>query len=183
MYPLNPPQVPPQRPVGNSLYSTDVEKTFIDKTMAKEDIAELKELMLKETWTLSEMFQVLYLVAGTERKLEYYNGLDRYILSMYFVTIRSLVRYVEGNYKYKEKLIKRKDEFFPETFIALDNGIREAIGDIKFLIDDFLINARSTQSIGGHAFNSIYTTGFEMRYQGLPNQPQIEPQKQKRGLF
>ena len=74
------------------------EKSFIDKTLARSDIDEIKEIMQKSDLERPDLLKLLYLLAGSEIKLVNFGEFDRYLLGKYYAWIRDFVATAENLY-------------------------------------------------------------------------------------
>jgi len=92
-----------------SLFSTSTEKSFIDKLLSKEDIQNIKELMVKERLTRGELLELLYMCLSAESKLWNLGEYDRYLILKFFVWIREFIKVAELLYDYKDYLQKQEN--------------------------------------------------------------------------
>lgn len=170
-----------------ALSSSNHEKTFIDKLLAKDDIKKIGELMKKKQLTREELLEALYLLASSESKLQNFNEWERYVLLKFYVWIREFIKIAEILYNYKEQQeeqlkelnIKEEKEGKPLTVPSdtyerlLENSIRRIEHNAKFLIDLYLNISRTSLSVGGTGFMELLKNKFEMAYtQGIPNNGQ-----------
>lgn len=170
-------QMPYESTIGQSLYSQNAEKTFIDKTLARQEVEEIKDLMKKQDLTREDLLQLLYLVAGNESKLVNLNEWDRYVLLLFYAWIREFVSIAEGFYDYENYLAERGADFSKDTlknFVAAKNTM---IHNVKFLVDVYLNIMRTTLSLEGAAFHGILTNRFEYAYTGMQGTEQPEKKK------
>lgn len=154
--------------LNGSMFSSNKDKTFIDKLLAREDTERLRELMRKNNWERSELLEVLYILGGTESKLLNYGAWDRYICLKFFVWLREFVKIGELLYDYREDLdIKQKKgtiTISPRTTQLLFNNQRLIEHNIKFLIDLYLNIGRTTLSLGATGILELLKNKFEMSY-------------------
>lgn len=143
--------------------------SFIDKILGKEDIEEIKLIMMKNRLSRSDMLRLLYLMTSTESKLHNFGERERYVLLKFFVWVREFVRQCEGIFDYEDMIAEQKKggKPFKLTEVAeklLDNNRRHLEHDVKFLVDLFLMIARTSMSLGAAGFKEILINKFEMLY-------------------
>lgn len=184
-----------------SLFSKDVEKTYIDKLLARKDVERIAELIKKEKLNRSELLELLYMCLGTECKLLNLGEWDRYIILKFFVWIREFIKIAELMYDNKEYLenkenvclnckkgIKKEIEknqglcscekpnpsmiISKRTKEILQNNEKLIEHNAKFLIDLYLNICRTTLSLGGTGFLELLKNKFEMAYPQGNNTPQ-----------
>ncbi len=197
MQPMQPQQQlqPYEAGLGRYLYSGNSEKSFIDKTLARSDIDEIKEIMKKPDLERTDLLQLLYLLAGSEIKLVNFGEFDRYLLGKYYAWIRDFVAAAENLYdvetdfvKFKTDCLKKategkkagKEKVLNHTQEMLKGSKKKLLHDIKFLVDIFFYLSRSTLSLEGAAFDTITKQRYEYYY---PNQSQQLSQEPKRSAF
>lgn len=98
---MPPEMMPYEQQVSSGLYHGMSEKTFIDKTLAKSDVDEIKEIMQKEKLTRPDLLRLLYLFSANEIKLLNLDEWDRYILGLFYTWIRDFVSVCETMYDYE----------------------------------------------------------------------------------
>jgi len=188
--------------IKNSLFSRDVEKTYIDKLLSRKDVEEVKDLIQKDKLTRSELLKLLYMCLGTESKLVNLSSWDRYVILKFFVWIREFIKIAELMYDYKEYLLKKTKicsncnnidckcgNFKPYLVLSdrtkqiLEHNERMIEHNAKFLIDLYFNLIRTTLSLGGTGFMELLKNKFEMSYpqQNLPAQGVDQPTKWKLG--
>lgn len=166
--------------LGNYLYGGQQDKSFIDKTLAKSDVEEIKDLMQKEDLTRSDLLKILYKLAGTEIKLVNLGEWDRYLLGKFYAWIRDFVASAEILYDYQDHIDKGEVKINKDTQRMLKGIKYKMLHNIKFLCDVFLYLSRSTLSLEGAAFDTITKTRFEYYY---PGQQQLVQPETKKGFF
>lgn len=178
----------PMRPyeswLGSSIYGGGQrEKTFVDKTMARQDVDEIKDLMMKEDLSRQDLRKLQYLIGGIERKLENFTPYDRYLLGKFFTWIRDFESIIEGLLDFKEKL---DEGTIPKTEYSekmVENVRHKMLHNFLFLIDVFLYLSRSTLSINAEAFRTITSQRFEYAYSTPPMALAPEDRRQSLGLI
>lgn len=155
----------------------DKEKTFIDKMLARDDTAKIKELIGKNTLTRSELLSALYYITSTEAKLVNYDGWERYIILKFFIWIQEFTKICEILYDYEDKLDKnttntnlsltpRAKELFNNSHLLMQHNA-------KFLIMLYLNIARTSLSVNAVGLRELLTNRFEVSYP-QPGSQQIE---------
>lgn len=154
--------------LSSYLYGGSQEKTFVDKVLAKDEVAEIKELMQKASLTREELLKLLYLIAGTENKLLNFGEWDRYLLGKFFAWIRDFVSDAEILFDYLDKVNLGKIRITLNAKEALLYSERLLLHDIKFVIDVYCFLGRSTLSLGATAFDTLTSNRFEYDYKNYP---------------
>lgn len=162
-----------------NIFSGQSEKSFIDKILAKDDIANIRELVRKPRLTRSDMLELLYMMTGSEAKLTNLDEWSRYILLKFFVWIREFAKIAEQLYDYDEYLHSKKGFKVSErTKNYIDNNLRMLEHNIKFLVDLYFNISRTSLSIGATGFLELLNNKFEMFYGGnVPGGVQLQPEK------
>jgi hypothetical protein len=142
----------------------DTEKTFIDKILAKEDIEKVRELVKKPRLTRSELLELLYLIASTESKLVNFDEYQRYVALKFFVWIREFIKVCEFLFDYQDDLTSNVTNLTTTTEQLLNNITRRLEHNAKFLIDLYLIIARTTLSLGATGFGETLKNKYEVNY-------------------
>lgn len=173
-------QLPYEQYLSQSLYGGQQEKTFIDKTLARSDVNEIKDIMEKEDLTRKDLLKLLYLLSGTEIKLVNFGDYDRYLQGKFYAWIRDFVASAESLYDYKQEINKGNIKVNNNTKKMLENIRVKMLHNIKFLCDVYLYLSRSTLSLEATAFDTITKNRYEYYY---PGQQPYAPQEQKRGFF
>lgn len=171
-----------EQSVQQSIFSKDLEKTFVDKVLAKQEVDRMRDLVKKPKLKREELLELLYMVSGTEAKLLNFNDWDRYIILKFFVWLREFVKILEMFYDYREYLEnKEKDEIIeisPRFRKILDNCHQLLEHNAKFLIDLYLNMGRTSLSVGAVGFFEILRNKFEIAY---PQQSGVLEQEQSKG--
>lgn len=159
----------------------DEERTFIDKLLGKEDIATLRVLMKKDNLERGEILEMLYMLTSAESKLLMLTEWDRYVLMKYFVWVREFVKVTENYFDYKEDLQKKKYNLTPRTKKVLADSGKMLEHQLKFLVDLFLMIARTSLSKNGAAFGELLKQRFEIQYSDSRSDAQPQNQTTLRG--
>lgn len=159
------------------LKSKTREKTFIDKLMAKEDIAQMQVLCKKEKLTRGEILELLHLCLSSELKLTNFDKNERYILGKYFVWVRDTVKISEIFFDHFEAIEKKQRESkVDKKELVMVNRLKSNCHsliehNVKFMVDMFIYIVRSSMSINGSTFSEILSNKFELDYR-IPIQNQ-----------
>jgi len=150
------------------VFAQNMERTFVDKVLDRQDVESIKALMRKEDLTREELLELLYLLASNEVKLVNLGDWDRYLLGKYFAWIRDFVSIAETLYDYLELIRKNPDDedlqLDDETRKELENAKKQILHAVKFNADVYLFLMRSTLSIEGVAFDTLTKNRFEYAY-------------------
>lgn len=191
--------------LSSYINTLNAEKTFIDKTLAKDDATEIKNIMRKPELSRSDMLNLLYLLSGNEQKLLNYGHFDRYLLAKFLTWIRGFVSCGEVFYDIQEELEAEEKELFNQITLSkskqkktettaladnleeirickeiIDEIIKKNSHDTKFLVDIFLFLGRSTLSLGNTGFDTLTSNRFEYAY---PQMATTQPVQEKKGIF
>jgi len=150
--------------LSSGLYGGTVEKTFVDKVLAKEEVNEIKQLMQKSTLTREDLLKLLYLLAGNEIKLLNFGEFDRYLLGKFFAWVRDFVSCAELLFDYKDRVERKEVKISKLARAALKNSETMLLHDIKFVIDIYCYLGRSTLSLGAVSFDTLTSQRFEYAY-------------------
>ena len=187
-----------------AIFSQSSEKTFIDKLLAKDDIAAIREIIKKDKLKREDFLEILYLLSSSEIKLLNLSAHERYIMMKFFVWIREFVKMAELIYDYQdnmqnENICRNCDGFFkedinnpdkklkkckcdnPKSFILsrrakkyFGNIVRLIEHNIKFLVDLYFNIGRSSLSLGGTGFMEILKNKYEVKYENVQSPYQAE---------
>lgn len=186
-----------------SLTSPQVEKSSIDKFLAKDDIAHTKTLMTKENLTRSELVELLYQCTTSESKLMNLGEWDRYVILKYYVWIQEFIKIAESIFDYKDFLLeqqhtcakcnkridtkkdqekcsckepKPKAKVSSRTWQQLENVIKMHEHNCKFMVSLYLNIGRTSMSLGATAFLEMLKNKWELVYPGMNNMPAPQTQ-------
>lgn len=152
----------------HSLFNQSIEKTSIDKILAREDVQRAKELVKKSRLTREELLEVLYLLVSTEAKLLNLSEWDRYILLKFFVWIREFIKVAELLYDYQDELTKQQTAgelvLSDRTRRFINNNERLIEHNAKFLIDLYFNISRTTISLGATGLLELIKNKYELIY-------------------
>lgn len=136
--------------IAKGLFSVPSEKTFIDKVMAKEEVAQIRDLIKKPRLNREDLLELLYLLSSVESKLLNYGAWDRYVILKYFVWIREYVKINEILYDYADDLYLKEKLCSCGAYHFGDAKVREEHKHLKQCKCDapkfiFVLSARSKQ--------------------------------------
>lgn len=165
--------------IQKSIFSTQTEKTFVDKLLAKDDVNAIRDLIKKKNLTREELLEILYLLSSSESKILNFSEWERYVILKFFVWIREFVKVAELLYDYQDDLKKKiKDGTYnmsERTKKLLHNNERLIEHNAKFLIDLYLNIGRTSLSVGASGFMEILKNKYEINY-GDSRQPVAAPE-------
>lgn len=170
--------------IAQNFVSRDIEKSYVDKLLARNEIEQTKQLVKKARLTRTELLELLYNCTSAESKLCNFSEWERYIILKYFAWLREFAQIAEMIYDNEEILEKKEKESGKQLTDrgkhSLENT-RKLIEHItKFNVDVYLNIQRTSLSISGGAFSDILNNRFEISYPQMNQQP-VVPQKQ--GIF
>jgi len=167
--------------ISKGLFSQNAEKTFVDKTLGKEDAAALREVVKKKELSREDLQVLSHLLTGTEQKLLNMNEHDRYLNGKFYTWIGDYISITGVLYDYLDDIREGNIKVDNETRTNLARTKKSLTHDLKFLVGVYLYLGRSTLSVSGVGFDTLTTQRFEYDYKqvGAPNIPEPE----KRGLF
>ena len=138
----------------NSFYRTNRENARTDKLLAKEDIGKIEMLIRKDRLELSDLRNLVYLLAGAE---------DRILIGKFLTWIRDLIAIYEVRIK-NNVILRAKEGTTRETLLAIKTISQMYDEYIKYLAALFLYGTRSSLSLGATAFSSLNTEKYEYEY-------------------
>ncbi len=180
-----------EKSLSGNLFSTNIEKSFIDKILARGDIESIRSIIKKEDLKRKDFLELLYMLSSSEIKLVNFSPWDRYVILKFFVWIREFVKLAEILYDYQDDLKLKEDnakkvaektkkpitfQLSKRTKKLIKNNERLLEHNIKFLVDLYLNIMRSSLSVGATGFLEILKNKFEVGY----TQPQPQ-QMENRG--
>lgn len=178
--------MPFEQALERNIFSSQQEKTFIDKLLAREDVDALRQLIKKPSLKRSELLEILYLISGVEAKLLNYSEWDRYVILKFFVWIREFVKVGEMFYDYTDDRQTRIEGGLvgdPVTEQLIKNNRRMIEHNIKFLLDLYLNIGRTSLSLGATGFLEILKNKYEISYPDAPATAQAAAATQGSGIF
>lgn len=180
--------------LGGQMFNPVREKTFTDKSLAKDEIAKIEQIIKKFDLSKEDWSQLMYLLAGVESKLLNYDDDQQIILAKWFTYLKDFVDFQIILLSYKEMLEKKEKEskkekdpskhfeLKPHSWRGMEKLIKIHGMETKFLIDAFFFVGRTSLSVGGVGFTSINTDKYEYNY--TQQQPGVQaPQAKKWGVF
>lgn len=186
-----------ERAVQNSVLNASLlEKTTIDKVLARQDADRVREIIRKEELTRSDISELRDLLASPEMKMLSYDEWKWYVQLKFYSWVTEIIKYGEMilDYEYTIKLKskvcyycgkklrehKDKDEaemcicenskpkvkLSQNTITGLRNNRMLIQFSIKLMIETYLNIGRSSLSIGATGFLETLKNKFEMQYSG-----------------
>jgi hypothetical protein len=172
--------------MSGSLFSDSRDKTQVDKSLAKEEVDRIREIIKKPRLSREDLRELLYLLAASESKLVNYSDWERYIVLKYYIWCRDFVKCLEGFYDYTEELENKdrsgKFQLTDRTKKMFANCSHLMENNAKFLIDLYVNIARTSLSLGATAFLEVLRKSYDVRYSEGTQIGQKELE-QKTGLF
>jgi len=150
------------------LFGQRSEKTFIDKLLARDEVAAVREIMKKERLNRADVMDLLNLLSGNEIKLVNYSSWERHVMAKYFVWSREFIKACEFLYDYKSYLEKEahagRITLSKDALKMYDNALLLSEHNIKFLCDLYYNLARSSMSLEAVGIMELLKNKFEISY-------------------
>ena len=157
-----------QQQLSRGLANVDIEKSYIDKLLSKQEIERIRELTKKSPLSRSELLELLYMCASSESKLLNLGEWDRYIILKFFIWIREYIKISEIMFDFQDDLSKKEAEkkivISDRCKKILENNGRLMEHNAKFLIDLYFNIVRTTLSLGATGFLELLKSKFELSY-------------------
>jgi hypothetical protein len=77
-----------EKTLSNMMFQEQVEKSFTDKVLNRDDNKRLQQLMKQKTLSEDDIHEILHLISTVGNKLVNFNDWDRYLLGKAFAWIR-----------------------------------------------------------------------------------------------
>jgi len=169
--------------LSNSIFSSNPEKSFVDKVLSRKDVEEIRDIVKKKRLAREDLMHLMYMLNSVEVKLANYGEWDRYIMAKYFVWIRDFVAICESIMDYKEQLEKKESQkmivITKRTWRIFENNLQHLEHTIKFLVDLYFNLGRSTLSLGGTGFLELIKNKYEVVY---PQDSENIPYEAQKGV-
>lgn len=157
-----------EQQMQSGLFTSNAEKTFIDKLLGRKDVEAIREIIRKPRLNREDLLDLLYMLSSVESKLLNYGPWDRYIILKYFVWIREFVALSEHLFDYKDRIeakeLTGQATLSPRTKQLFDNNIRLMEHNVKFLVDLYFNIGRTTLSLGATGFLEPLKNKYEVNY-------------------
>ncbi len=153
-----------------------IEKSFTDKTTAKEEIERIREIMRAENLTRTHLKELRNLLVGINIKLVNFDDHDRTTIGHLLTHIENLFQAEEELYEYVEKSKMRNAS--TEAIQLLMNGRKKIEHNLKIMTDVYLYCVNSSLSVTAVGFQSYTQNKFEFTYP-TANPPTIQNTAQK----
>lgn len=163
-----------EKNLAQTVYTNSAERTNVDKLTARDELNEIKELVLKENMTLEEVNKLIHLLTSTQAKLWNFDaeGLERNVIGKYFIWLREYAVMTAKLLTFKSKTIKEEMyQLNEEEKLLLDDAIRIQLETLKFQISIFQYMGNTSLSIEGAAFDKLGSSNYRYSY---PNQTGID---------
>lgn len=167
--------------LGRNLYAGTNEKTYVDKTLAKDTIADIKTIISKPKLTDSELLELVYYLGSDESKLLNLSDWSRYILLKDFTWVRDFASVVELFFMYKRRVNDGEISVNEQTKQIIEQTTELIEHDTKFLASVYLTIGRSSLSLGATGFDTLTRNRFEYQYD--QTQQNITPPPQQKGFM
>jgi len=202
-----------EKVVQNSLLNASaIEKTTIDKVLARQDADRVREIVRKTELTREDVSELRDLLASPEIKMLSYDEWKWYVQLKFYTWVTEIIKHAEMTYDYEYILLKKsntclhcekeikskintdlcqcaiktsKVKISQNTETLLRNNRMIMQFCIKLMVETYLNIGRSSLSIGATGFLETLKNKFEMQYSGdNPNMPAPAVQQQKKkGIF
>lgn len=140
------------------------EKTYIDKTLAKDQEREILELLKKEFINKTDQAKLMNLLVSNELKLLNFGDYDRYLIGKLFVWLQDFALVQDSLFNYSDNVTKKKLELSSNAADILEKTLHKNSEVIKSLANLYLYLTRSGLSLGATGFDTITTQRFEYSY-------------------
>lgn len=167
------------------MFSKTHEKTLIDKLLAREEAARLKELIQKKGLKREELLEIIHIAGNIHSKLLNYSEYDRYVNTKYYVWLREFIVICELFYDITAELeIQEKDgninkEKLQEIKRIIDKTSNTLEHTAKAMIDLYLNIGTTSLSIRGTFLLESLRNKFEVDYRN----PMFSQTPEKQGLL
>lgn len=166
--------------LAGGMYLANMEKTFFDKAVARQEIDEMKQLMTKEKPNIEDINRLHALIGGSEVKLLNLNENTQYINGKFFVWLTELKKETTALMSdYEEHKNEQEESKRKELYDSMQVMIRM----FMFGCGIFHFMTRSTLSIHGGAFDTLTKNKFEHEYNYANPNVQESQQKKRFGVF
>lgn len=140
-----------------------VDRTFIDKLTAFENLKRMEEIHKEGIHNKSQLQEMLHLLTAIEPKFLNFSDWDRIAASLFFTRVRSYVKIGINAYAVKEvfaksKVTERAKQIFGQVFDIIHENM-------MYIIDVFLYVTRTSLSVSGYAFGKLADNQFDLPYE------------------
>lgn len=157
----------------NFPFSPSAEKSFTDKTLAREEIERIREIMKEVELSRSQIHELRNLLVGINIKLVNLDDNDRAVIGHLLAHLESLFQVEEELFEYIE-LIKLQKNIGNDSLKLLISGRKKMEHNLKFMTDVYLYCVNSSLSLTAAAFNSYTSNKYEYSYAEPKNLPQAQ---------
>jgi len=163
--------------IERNMFSQDVNKSFTDKLLAKDEALAIRKLMRKERLTRQDLAELLNLLSSNEQKLLNYGEWDRYINLKFFVWVRETVKLAELLYDYEDD-IENHSKMCKNC--ELDYNTCKCSNNPKDIEYNIKLNKLNSQN---ECLNELFGTNYKI-YELKPiRMPQITMSQRSKKLF
>lgn len=164
--------------LNKSMLKQDYERSYIDKLLAKEDIASVRNILKKTVLNREDMLEVNDYIVSMESKLLNLSERERYVLNKYYVWINYMMGIFEVLFDYGDNLAKiktpelDKNVKYKQIIEQLDMAKKNTSNMLKMMFNVYLLIARTSLSAKGKTIGDFSSNKFDINYGGSPfNQP------------
>lgn len=161
--------------LNRSMLKQDYERSYIDKLLAKEDIASVRNILKKETLNREDMLEVNDYIVSMESKLLNLGERERYVLNKYYVWINYIMGIFEVLFDYDDKLKKNEenklDSNYNRIIEHLEMSKKNTSNMLKMMFNVYLLIARTSLSAKGKTIGDFSSNKFDINYSNPVNQP------------
>lgn len=97
-----------ERMVEESVFRQTLEKSYVEKLLARKPIEDIRNIIRKRDITREETLELLYMISGEEIKLLNWSARERYVITKYFVWVQEFIKAVEIFYDFQEDYRKHQ---------------------------------------------------------------------------
>jgi len=176
------------RVITHALGSGMVEKTYIEKALAKEDIVKLRDILKKSLLSREDMLEIRTFISSVESKLLNIDAMERYNLNKFFTWLANIVHVAETFSDYHESVMtnlktKNNNEENKNMISSLDYCQKKLSNMVKMTFEIYFNMSRSSLSLNAKAFEEVTGNRFEMNYNDNNNNQIHPPQNSGGRLF
>lgn len=150
--------------LNSSLFSGYSDKSFVDKTLAREDNLEIKTIIEKETLERSDYAKLGHYLSSIESKLLNFTDWDRYMAGKFLCWINDFIATAGLMFDYISEVESNKIELLDESKKLLSDVQKIFSHDCKELVSTYSYITRSTLSLKAKGFDTVLTNKFEYNY-------------------
>lgn len=161
--------------VGQAIFNADNERTRYDKLLSQSEITRLREIMKKDSLTVSEISEVMNIAVSTEIKLTNFNDNDRYVLGKYLIWIGEYAKRFSKALRASEYYEAFGDRLSSRTIELRKEILKDYTEQFKQNMHAYFYLARSPLSLEGSLIDSLTMDRKEVQYNQIPQLPTTQP--------